>query len=91
MLAPASTHQQGNTHNRGTYRYSVQRETTDSSGHKTAGDMWPAPARRLSQTHMRAAVEKTGDKISIPLRWQKINHFQVWEKSVGGRGQLLAP
>ena len=34
MLAPASTQQQGNTHNRGTYRYSVQRGTMDSSVHK---------------------------------------------------------
>ena len=68
MLAPVSTQQQGKTHNHGTYGYIAQRGTTDSSVYKTAGDKWPAPATRLKQTHLGAAVEKIGNKISIPLR-----------------------
>ena len=47
-----------------------------SSVYKTTGDRWRAPARGLIQTHLGAAVKKTGDKkFSIPLRWQKIGLF----------------
>ena len=67
LLAPASTQQQWNTRNRGTYRYSVQRGITDSSVPKTAGDKWPAPARRLTQTRLGVAEWKTGDQTSISL------------------------
>ena len=42
------------------------------SVHKTTGDRWRAPARRLIQTHLDPAVYKAG---SIPLRWQKIGLF----------------
>ena len=66
MLAPASTQQQGNTNNRGTYRCSLQGGTTDSV-HKTVGDKWPAPARRLTQTHLSAAAQNTGDQKSLSL------------------------
>ena len=41
--------------------------TVDSSVPKTAGDKWPAPARRLTQTHSDAAEQKTSDQVSIPL------------------------
>ena len=40
------------------------------SGHsvdKTTGDRWRAPARRLIQTHLGAAVQKTGNKNSRSL------------------------
>ena len=37
------------------------------SVHKTTGDRWRAPARRLMQTHLGAAVQKTGDKNSRSL------------------------
>ena len=66
MLAPASTQQQGNTNNRGTYRCSLQGGTTDSV-HKTVGEKWPAPARRLTQTHLSAAAQNTGDQKSLSL------------------------
>ena len=72
MLAPAGKQKQWNTNNRGTYRYSVLRGTTDTSIHQTASDNWPASARRLTQTHLGAAVQEIGNKISIPLRWPKI-------------------
>ena len=58
------------------------------SVHKT-GDTWRAPAGSLIKTHLDAAVEKTGDKISRSVRWQRID--LSWEKSVGRHGQLLAP
>ena len=35
--------------------------------HKMNGDRWRAPARRLIQTHMAAAVSKTGKEISRSL------------------------
>ena len=49
-LAAVSTQQQGNTHNRGTYRYSVQRDTTDSSVHQTSGEV--AGAIQASDTYI---------------------------------------
>ena len=39
----------------------------------------------------REEIISGGDKIYIPLRRQKIDLFQVWGRSVGRRGQLLAP
>ena len=66
MLAPDSTQQQGKTHNRGTCRYSVQRGTTDSSVRKTAGDKWPAPARRLTRTRLGATVYLVENKRQNP-------------------------
>ena len=57
------------------------------SVHSTAGDMWRAPARRLIQkTFGRWCAESREQHISIPLRWQKLDFFQVWERSVGRRG-----
>ena len=61
MLAPDSTEQQGSTNNRGTYRCSLQGGTMDSV-HKTVGDKWPASAGRLTQKHLSAAVQNTGEK-----------------------------
>ena len=52
-----------------------------TSGHSvqtTTGGRWRAPARRLIQTHLGAAVyliENRRHKSSIPLRWQKIGLF----------------
>ena len=47
-----------------------------SSVHKTTGEKWRAPARRLIQTHFgRCCVENRRQKFSIPLRWQKIGLF----------------
>ena len=66
MLAPPSTQWQENTNNRSTYRCSLQGGTTDSV-HKTVGDKWPAPARRLTQTHLSAAAQNTGDQKSLSL------------------------
>ena len=62
------------------------------SVHKTTGDTWRAPARHLIRTHLGAAVWKTGAKIldSSPMAKNRA-FFQVWEKSVGRRGQLLTP
>ena len=49
------------------------------SPHETAGDTWRAPAKRIIQTHVGAAVSKTGDKKkSIPLQLQKKTFSQVW-------------
>ena len=48
------------------------------SVHKTAGDMWRVPARRLIQTNLGAAVylvENRRQKFSIPLQWQKTGLF----------------
>ena len=46
------------------------------SVHKTTGDTWRAPARRLIHTHLGAAVkENRRQKFPIPLRWQKIGLF----------------
>ena len=48
------------------------------SVHKTTGNTWPAPARRLIQTYFGRCcvpVENRRQKISIPLRWQKIGLF----------------
>ena len=49
------------------------------SVHKTAGDTWRAPARRLIQTHLGAEllcrVGNRRQRMSIPLRWQKLDHF----------------
>ena len=61
------------------------------SVHKTTGDTWRAPARHLIRTHLGAAVWKTGAKIldSSPMAKNRA-FFQVWEKSVGRRGQPLA-
>ena len=62
------------------------------SVHRTTGGRWRAPAKRLIQTHLGAAVWKTGDKKSRSLSdGNKYAFFEVWEKSVGRRGQLLAP
>ena len=41
------------------------------SVHKTTGDTWWAPARRLIQTRLGAAVKKTGDKNSRSLSDRK--------------------
>ena len=44
--------------------------------HKTTGDRWRAPARRLIQhTSRRCCVENRRQDFSIPLRWQKIGLF----------------
>ena len=44
----------------------------------TAGEMWRAPARRRTTKCMAAGVKKAGDqKLSIPLRWRKIDNFLV--------------
>ena len=59
-------------------RGALVRDSDPPSGHcvhKTTGDRWRAPARRLIQTHSGAAVQKTGDKTSRFLRWQKIGFF----------------
>ena len=66
MLAPPSTQWQENTNNRSTYRCSLQGGTTDSV-HKTVSDKWPVPAWRLTQTHLSAAVQNTGDQKSLSL------------------------
>ena len=43
----------------------------------TAGDVWQAPARRLTKkTFGRLHIENRQQKFSIHLRWQKIDHFQ---------------
>ena len=62
--------------------------------HKTTGDRWRAPARRQASdtnTFGRCCVKNRREKFSIPLWWRKIDIFQVWEKSVGRRRQLLTP
>ena len=67
------------------------------SVHNTAGDTWRAPARRLIQKQMAASAENKRQKFSIRLRFVLVAKtsffflFQVWEKSVGRRGQPLAP
>ena len=64
------------------------------SVHKTTGDRRRTSARRPIQTQLlrRCCVENGRPKFSIPRRWPKMGlFFQVWEKSVGRRGQLLAP
>ena len=43
--------------------------------HNTTGDRWRAPARRLIQTHLGAAVYKTGDKIHDPSPMAKNRPF----------------
>ena len=48
--------------------------------HKTAGDTWRAPARRLIQTHVDAAVQKTGDKILDPSPMAKNRPFFRFER-----------
>ena len=49
------------------------------SVHKTTGDTWRAPARRLdTNTFGRCCVENRRQKLSIPLRWQKIGLFSGW-------------
>ena len=45
------------------------------SVHKTTGDRWRAPSRRLIQTHLGAAVYKTGDKILDPSPTAKSRPF----------------
>ena len=52
-----------------------------------------AGAGRASDTNTfgRCCVENRRQIISIPLDGKKYTFFQVWEKSVGRRGQLLAP
>ena len=60
------------------------------SVHKKTGDRWRASARRLIQKHIWALpCRKQATKIldSSPM----VKNFQVWEKSVGRRGQHLAP
>ena len=60
------------------------------SVHKTTGDRWRAPARRL--IHIWALLcRKQATKILDPSPMVKNRSFQVWKKSVGRRGQLLAP
>ena len=56
--------------------------------HKTTGDRWRAPAWRLIYTHSGAAGDQNSRSVSDD---KKEAFFQVWEKSVGRRGQLLAP
>ena len=59
------------------------------SVHKMAADTWRAPARRLIQTLL---CRKHATKHLDPSPMAKNTHFfQVWEKSVGRRGKLLAP
>ena len=60
------------------------------SGHSAAGDAWRAPTGDLIQIHFAADVLKTGDQKSRS-DGKKIYVFQVWEKSVGCRGQPRAP
>ena len=76
-------------------RGALVRGSDPPSGHsvyKTTGGTWRAPARRLIQTHLGAAVWKSGDKMSRSFSDAKNRpFFRVWEKSVGCRGQLLAP
>ena len=53
------------------------------SGHsvrKTTGNRWRAPARRLIQTHVDAAVQKTGDKILDPSPMAKNRPFFRFER-----------
>ena len=45
------------------------------SVHKTTDDRWRVPARRLIQTHLGAAVYKTGDKILDPSPMAKNRPF----------------
>ena len=63
-------------------RGALVRGSDPPSGHsvlKTTGDRWRAPARRLMQTHLGAAVWKTGDKYSRTLSdGKKSALFQVW-------------
>ena len=87
LVSTETKAQQRNTHNHGTYRYSVRRGTTDSSVHKTTGDKWLVPARRLTQTHFGAVVQKTGDKIPIPLRSQ-IDFFRFGRRAYDAAGNL---
>ena len=58
------------------------------SVHKTAGDTWRAPARRLIQTHLGAAVSKTSDKKSRSLshgkRYRPLFRFGRREWDVAG-------
>ena len=43
------------------------------SVHTTAGDMWRAPGRRpRKKTFGRSCIKNIRQKISIPLRWQKM-------------------
>ena len=76
-------------------RGALVRGSDPPSGHsvqKTTGDGWRAPTRRLMQTHLGAAVYKTGDENYRSLSdGKKSAFFQNREKSVGRRGQLLAP
>ena len=44
-----------------------------------------------TKTFGRWCLETDNQKISIPLRWQKTDFFQFWEKSIGRRGQPLDP
>ena len=53
--------------------------------HNMAGDMWRAPARRLTQKLGRWCVENRLHKFSISLRWQKIDLFP------GLRGERRTP
>ena len=45
------------------------------SVHKTAGDTWRAPARRLILTIWALLFGKQVTKKMIPFRWQKIDRF----------------
>ena len=56
------------------------------SVHKTTGDRWRAPARRLIQTHLGAAVLKAGEKNIDPSPMANIRPFlrfgrRAWDVS----------
>ena len=72
-------------------RGAVVRGYDPPSGHsvrKTAGDTWRAPARRLIQALL---CRKQATKNLVLSDRKNQAFFQVWGKSVGRRGQLLAP
>ena len=59
------------------------------SGHKTAGDTWRAPTRRLTQA-LLCGKQATKSLDPSPMAKNR-PFFQIWKKSIGRRGQLLAP